>query len=69
AAHAQHALETPLAVLVVVNARLAGDRRALPGRVAILAFGEPASRPQEKSVLYPWTCTESAGACVRSSIV
>src|SRR5207248_145166 len=62
ATHAQHAFEVPLAALMP-DGRLARHGRALPGGVAVLAFDEPASRPQEKGVLYPWTCTESAGAC------
>src|SRR2546429_4286538 len=61
AAHAQHALEAPFAVVVVVDRGLAGDRSAASGRVAVLAFGEPVALPQEKGVLYPWTFTESAG--------
>ena len=45
----------------MVDGRLARDRGALPGRVAVFAFGEPVALPQEEGVLYPWTFTESAG--------
>ena len=68
AAHAHHAVEMPFALLVP-DGGLARDGRRLPGGVAVLALGKPAARPQEEAVLYPWTCTESAGACARSSIV
>jgi len=68
AAQAQRRLENPLAALVP-DARLSRDRGTLAGGVAVLALGAPASGPQEKAVLYPWTCTESPGVCARSSIV
>src|SRR5258706_1240400 len=68
AAHAQHALEAP-DFLAVLHAGLARDRRRLPARVAVLALGFPGAGPEEEGVVYPCTCTESFGACARSSIV